>query len=126
MEEENEDADADEEVKREFSTSWGSRFMIFRILVNLVVAVGAVPRWVWQRCSGTTKAHVSDSYVYRYEREVGFLRADAAEEAADAGIRAARERLRQDNAGAPPPAPMLLCARTPTLRTLCLYTCTIC
>ena len=37
--------------------------------------------------------------MHRYQREVGFLRADAVEEAEDQGIAAARKRLRQDGAG---------------------------
>ena len=59
----------EELTKREFSSSWGSRFMLFRILICLVETAGTTPRWVWQRCSGTTRLHSTDSYVYRYERE---------------------------------------------------------
>ena len=97
-----EDLEAEEEpARREFATGWGAPFMIFRVLLGIVTTVASVDtvRWLWQRCTGTTEGHVSDSFVYRYEREVGFLRRDAAEEAADARIAAARERLRQDNAG---------------------------
>ena len=98
-EEEEDENEEEEPVRREFAMAWGSKFMLFRILMRLVSVVGAAPRWVWHRCGGTAPAHVADSHVYRYEREAGFLRHDAAEEAADERIAAARERLRQDNAG---------------------------
>lgn len=74
--------------------------MLFRLFVQVACNVAATPFiWMSQRCSGTEPHHDPDSYVYRYEREVGFKRADAAEEAADARIRAARNKLRQKGDG---------------------------
>ena len=45
------DEDEDEEVEHESASSWGARFMLFRVLLSIVSIVGAAPRW----------AHLADS-----------------------------------------------------------------
>ena len=81
--EDDDGADGVELVETEDSTlwasvlAWGATCMLFRILIT----IAETGRSIWHRCSGKERGHDHDSFVYRYEREVGFMRADAAEEA---------------------------------------------
>jgi len=79
--------------------SWGVSFMLFRMLAPLQMAAGRVAS-LWNRCRGTTNGHSADSYVHRYQYDVGFLQSDSSEEASNPGIARSRRRLRQLGIGA--------------------------
>ena len=89
------------------ATFYGVPFMLFRVLVHC--SVSAAKRF-WQSCTSTTEGHVADSYVHRYDREIGFANLasrsqqqywgdDDSAEPEDAEVAATEREARSSGAG---------------------------